>query len=61
MPRKGTKKVRAHKRRKLLMSDKTLGVRIVDPFAKPTRVREHYRSKPKKKKKSKKSDSFFGW
>jgi len=60
MPAKGTKKVKSHKRRKYLVNDKVLGVKIEDPFSKTTRVKSHYRKKPTKKR-SKKSSSLFEW
>ena len=50
MPAKGTKKVRAHKRKKYLVNDPVFGVKIENPFSKPTRVKEHYRKKPTKRK-----------
>jgi hypothetical protein len=50
MPRKGTKKVRDHTRRKLIVDDPILGVEIEDPFAKRTRVKTHFRKKPKKRR-----------
>ena len=49
MPAKGTKKVRGHTRRKYLVNDKFTGIKIKDPLAKSTRVRSHYRKKPKRK------------
>jgi hypothetical protein len=61
MPAKGTKKVKAHKRRKYLVHDKFSGVKIEDPFSKPTKVKEHYRKKPKKRRSSKKSSDFDFW
>jgi hypothetical protein len=57
MPAKGTKKVRGHTRRKYLINDPFL--KIEDPFAKRTRVKSHYRKKPKNKKKS--SGGFDLW
>ena len=53
MPRKGTKKVRGHVRKKYLIKDSFTGFKIEDPFAKRTRVKTHYRQKPKRKKKTK--------
>ena len=48
MPAKGTKKIRGHTRKKYLINDPLL--KIEDPFAKRTRVKTHFRSKPKKRK-----------
>ena len=48
MPKKGTKKVKAHTRHSNLL--KFGGVKIKDPFSKTTRVKEHYRKKPKKRR-----------
>lgn len=58
MPKKGTKRVKAHTRKKYLAKGKY--VQIEDPFSKPTKVKEYYRGKPKKKK-PKKSNKLFGW
>jgi hypothetical protein len=49
MPPKGTKKVRGHIRRKYMVNDPITGLKIEGPFAKRTRVRDHYRKKPKQK------------
>ena len=49
MPAKGTKKVRGHTRKKYLINDKFTGMKIEDPFAKRTRVKSHYRKKPKRR------------
>ena len=49
MPRKGTKKVRGHTRKSYLINDPFTGLKIEDPFAERTRVKPHYRSKPKKR------------
>ena len=51
MPAKGTKKVKAHKRKHYLINDPITGLKIEDPFREPTKVRTHYRKKPKKKRK----------
>jgi len=48
MPAKGTKKVRGHTRQKNIM--KIGNVAIKDPFDKPTKVRTHFRNKPKRKR-----------
>jgi hypothetical protein len=48
MPAKGTKKVRSHTRQKSMF--KFGDVDIKDPFSKPTRVRTHFRKKPKRRK-----------
>ena len=47
MPAKGTKKVRSHTRQKNIM--KIGNVAIKDPFAKKTKVKTHFRSKPKRR------------
>ena len=47
MPKKGTKKVREHTRRDTLVD---VGDIKVKDITNSTKVKEHYRSKPKKKK-----------
>ena len=49
MPKKGSKKVKSHTRKHYLINDSFTGLKIEDPFKKPTKVKSHYRSKPKKK------------
>lgn len=48
MPKKGTKKVRGHIRQRTMF--KVGDIEVKDPFS-ATRVRTHFRKKPKRKKK----------
>ena len=47
MPAKGTKKVRSHTRQRNIL--KIGGIEVKDPWSKPTRVKTHYRKKPKRR------------
>lgn len=47
MPAKGTKKVRSHTRQKNIATFGNL--KIKDPFSKPTKVKTHFRKKPKRR------------
>ena len=59
MPRKGTKKVRGHERKKYLIKDSVTGFKVEDPFSKRTRVKPYYKGTPRRKKKS--SSGFDFW
>ena len=48
MPKKGTKKVKGHVRKKYLINDSFTGLKIEDPFAPRTKIKSHYRG-PRKK------------
>ena len=58
MPVKVTKKVKGHTRKKYLFNNPFL--KVEDPFAKKTKVKSHYRKKPKSRKK-KTSGGFDFW